>query len=652
MDDRIADRWYEAQVGDAGCERGDDAMRSELRELTGQLLGALAADPVDRAAGRAVGARLARIGYDGPHHLASTVEVLGPALATAAGPGRASAAFALLGEVSAGHGDAARARLFAAQGERHRAELAALRQAERARQDSEVRYRAVFDHAGIGVLVVADSGEILEANDSACEVVGRDLTRMSIGDVWDLVHPRDRPSVIAMWEAVRAGSQKRGEWRLVRPSGQTGWVALTAAMVAEQLPAAVHPASASPPGQRRVMAGPAGAAGAGLYFVVTLEDLSEREDGRWGGADAGLGDAGDRDLGRGLVVGGAGALADDLAAADQLAGQFTLGGGERVPGRAPVTLARRRMADALASALVAGEIVVRYQPIVRLADATVAGAEALVRWEHPRLGLLTPEEFIGVAEESGLIVPLGLRVLETACRDAAAWPGRSAAAGPFVSVNVSVRQLHELGFVADVLTVLDRTGLDPSRLQLEVVENLLLDEAGVAGAAVRELAARGVRIALDDFGTGYSNLAYLTTLPVHGLKLASQFVAPFGERHPDPGPAGMVQKVVAIAHGFGHVVTVEGIENAQQAAHVTAFGADLGQGHLFARAMPADEFAVAVGSGLAAVGAAATGEPPRPAVPRPTGPLAAPDGTGRRRGDRDGEQAPSGREGAGGGPAD
>ena len=631
----------------AGDPRAVSAgMRAELRELTGQLLGALAVDPVDRAVGQAVGARLARIGFADPDALARTVEVLGPPLSAAAGPGRAPAAFAMLGAVASGHGDAVRKRALATAEDKHRAELAGLRRAERTRRLADRRFRSIFQQAEIGTLVVADSGSILESNETARAIAGRDLTRMSIGDVWDLVPARDRAGLIDMWAAVRAGRPGHGVWRLNRPAGLDDgelWVSLTAAMVDDE------------------------AAVGGAYYAVTIEDVTNRHDPRSVTAHGGPGH---------LAPLGETSLHGDPAGQPEKPGgdggdrpgfprgsarpDFTDPGGTRP---APAATAFARRTRSIAAALRAGHFVVHYQPIVRLADGTIQGAEALVRWDHPRLGMLFPEEFISVAEESGLIVPLGLHVLETACLDAASWAEVVAAArggdlpGPFVSVNLSVRQLEEPDLVPTILDIVKRTGLDPRRLQLELVENLMIDTAGRQPESLRQLAEAGIRIAIDDFGTGYSNFAYLPKLPVRALKLAGQFCAEdasdeveaLDERDAAASPltqgasggalgaAGargasgapgvvvdtvvrpalsgelsgpeamdrMIEGIVSIAHQLGHVVTAEAVETAEQAARMLTLGADLGQGHYFGRPMCADKMAAAFAATAETSGAAA-----------------------------------------------
>ena len=551
-------------------------MVAELRELAGQLFRAISADPVDRQAAHEVGARLVRIGFTEPEALARTIEVLGPSLSAVAGTGRTPAVFAILGAVASGHGTAARGRDRAAAAERQRAEIAALRGAERARQAGVARFRAVFDQAGIGALVVADAGEIVEVNDTASQIVGRDLTHLSIGDVWDQVYTRDRAEVIDMWAAARAGRPGHGIWRLDRTAGPDGgpvWVALTATMVEDEA--------------------------GNSHFAVTIEDVTDRPDPRYSPERAEIGPPAAR------------------SGAEHRQGAERVG----VPGRTEPdgaqarAIAAARATRSIAAGLRGDQFVVHYQPIVRLLDGKIQGAEALVRWDHPRLGLRLPEDFIAVAEESGLIVPLGLHVLETACRDAAHWVSVAAAAPelgdepaviPFVSVNLSVRQLEEPDLAASILDIVERTGIEPGQLQLELVESLMLDAVGQPLEALRTLAGAGIRIAIDDFGTGYSNFAYLPTLPVRALKLAGQFVGSpddelgaGGLLAEEPSPPGvaldhMVEGIVSIAHRLGHTVTIEAVETREQAARMLALGADLGQGHLFGHPICADKLSASL----------------------------------------------------------
>ncbi|CAN3980759.1 putative bifunctional diguanylate cyclase/phosphodiesterase [Kitasatospora purpeofusca] len=267
------------------------------------------------------------------------------------------------------------------------------------------------------------------------------------------------------------------------------------------------------------------------------------------------------------------------------------------PDRGAHQLTRQLLATALRPALERGEFTIEYQPLVGLADGTVHGAEALVRWRHPRYGTLSPDRFIPLAEESGAIVPLGKWVLEESCRQARRWLTEFPETETFVSVNLAARQIWDSDVVADVAQALERTGLPARLLQLEITESALLGPGGRPLQALQALADMGVRIAIDDFGTGYSNLAYLSRLPVHVLKLDGTFIegfrdpSPTGSRAELPGSGArrsdadeqIVGAMVQLAHTLGLTVTAEGIESAAQAERLRLTGCDTAQGWYFAR---------------------------------------------------------------------
>ncbi len=248
-------------------------------------------------------------------------------------------------------------------------------------------------------------------------------------------------------------------------------------------------------------------------------------------------------------------------------------------------LARLERETALRGAAERGELRLRYQPTVELATGRVVGAEALARWEHPTEGLLHPAEFIRLAEETGLIVPLGRWVLREACHQARQWQDHRRGGAPLVSVNLSARQLREAGFVAEVAEALEASGLDPECLELEITESTAMRATPEVLRALRDLRKLRVRLAIDDFGTGFSSLSRLRQLPVDVLKVDRSFVAGLGR---DTGSLAIVRAVVALAHDLGLVVTAEGVETAEQGAMLCALGVDLGQGFHFARPLPGE----------------------------------------------------------------
>ncbi|MDT9701629.1 EAL domain-containing protein [Streptomyces sp. P17] len=263
------------------------------------------------------------------------------------------------------------------------------------------------------------------------------------------------------------------------------------------------------------------------------------------------------------------------------------------PERNAHRMTRQALASTLRPAIERGEFVLEYQPLVCMEDGRLRGVEALVRWNHPQFGLLTPNRFIGLAEEDGSIVPLGRWVLATACRQARRWQLDRPDEPPiFVSVNVAVRQVWDSDLVADVAQTLAETGLAPHLLQLELTESAVMGSGGRPQQALQALSDMGVRIAIDDFGTGYSNLAYLSRLPVSVLKLDGSFVKGFqydGEGiAPNPADEVVVEAMIELAHRLGLTVTAECVETSAQASRLRRIGCDTGQGWLYSRPVTPD----------------------------------------------------------------
>jgi diguanylate cyclase (GGDEF)-like protein len=249
--------------------------------------------------------------------------------------------------------------------------------------------------------------------------------------------------------------------------------------------------------------------------------------------------------------------------------------------------ARLRLETALRRALDEHQLALAYQPLIDVATGAVVGAEALVRWHHADRGVVSPADFIPVAEESGLIVPLGRWVLERACADAARWADEVPGGADLkINVNVSARQFAaDDRLVETVADVLDRTGLDASRLVLEITESAVLHD-GVE-EAIQALTDLGVSATLDDFGTGYSSLGRLMTLPIAGLKIDRTFIDGLGEHE---AKTAVVEAILAMARALGVGVTAEGVESADQHEALRARGCETAQGFLFARPMPVAEF--------------------------------------------------------------
>ena len=246
---------------------------------------------------------------------------------------------------------------------------------------------------------------------------------------------------------------------------------------------------------------------------------------------------------------------------------------------------RLEMAADLKLAIDDGQMRVHYQPIVDLSDDSIVGVEALVRWEHPSRGLVSPAAFIPLAEETGLIVPLGRWVLDTACHQMGEWNSIAPSGRRLrLSVNLSERQLHDVQLVADVEDALNDSGMDPDDLVLELTESALIEERGDTVARLNALKTLGVRLAVDDFGVGYSSLRYLHRLPVDELKVDKSFV---DHVHQGPEHAALAEAIVALGQRLSLDTVAEGIETPDQVEALRALGCVLGQGFRFARPLTA-----------------------------------------------------------------
>ncbi len=241
---------------------------------------------------------------------------------------------------------------------------------------------------------------------------------------------------------------------------------------------------------------------------------------------------------------------------------------------------------ALRRALTRHELRVVYQPTIDLANGHIVGVEALLRWEHPERGQLVPAEFMDVAEETGLIVPIGAWVVDQACRQAQRWHTGVGGNELFVSVNLSSRQLESSALIENIASVLEATAVEPARLGLEITESVIMRDPEASTTALRALKDLGVRLAVDDFGTGYSSLAYLRRFPVDLLKVDQAFVDGLGR---DPEDSAIVAAVVSLAHTLGMKAIAEGVETEEQLHELRALGCDMAQGFYMARPLaPAD----------------------------------------------------------------
>jgi diguanylate cyclase (GGDEF)-like protein/PAS domain S-box-containing protein len=342
----------------------------------------------------------------------------------------------------------------------------------------------------------------------------------------------------------------------------------------------------------------------GDEFVVLCEDLMHREDAtaiarRVTDAVSGAFTIGDREVFVGVSIGIAFAEQGGVEPATLISDADAAMYQAKAKGRARWEVfdsAMRKSAvdrldieNSLRRAIDRRELRVHYQPIIALDSGTIRGVEALLRWEHPERGLLGPGEFITVAEETGLIVPIGAWVLDAACRQVQRWqamiPG---AAHLSVAVNLSGRQLSHPSLVAEVAAVLEETGIDPYRLELEITESVLMDDVAASEDTLVALRSLGVRLGIDDFGTGYSSMSYLRRFPVDVLKVDRSFVDGLGS---DPSDSAIVAAIVTLAHTLGLRAVAEGVETDEHLAELRRLGCDFAQGFLMARPCSGDDLA-------------------------------------------------------------
>ncbi len=560
----FARAWAKAVAGTSYLPMAQTQLERLLCRLAGQLAAALLAEPFDLRTGQRVGAELVAAHIASAEALGRTVEVVQLRLVRDLGlvaEDVEDRLARLLAAVATGYARALRDRTLDEQESIRRAALTARVEAEQALRASEARFRHQATHDPLTdlpnrTLFTERLAAAVEAPERSAERIGLcflDLDRFKwvndsyghrVGDaVLTLVAGRLRAALDGHLVARLGGD---AFVVLVERTGGTGDVIA----VAEAALAAVR--------EPAVVAGHEVA-------VRTSIGIVERQIG--GTSPNELMRAADRTLHWAKAAGG---------------GRWQLYDAERDRRE----LARQELSAAIPIALDRGEFFLHYQPLTSLHDGRLLGVEALVRWRHPELGVLCPDRFIDLAEETGLIVPLGEWVLAEACRTAGSWSAADGA--PFVSVNLAVRQVHRPVLVQEVRDLLRRTGLPPERLQLEITESAMMSTAEEPVQTLRALADLGVRIAIDDFGTGYSNLAYLRALPVTELKVAGEFVA--GLRTPEPrADERILASLVSLAHALDLTVTAEGVETAGQAERLRAIGCDAGQGWHFGRPEPADQ---------------------------------------------------------------
>jgi diguanylate cyclase (GGDEF)-like protein len=564
------------------------AERSQLLHgLAAQLATALRAEPFDPAVGHRVGAALVAAHYNAPEVLARTVTVLHSRLLPGLGlTGEAAAdrLTALVEAVTVGFTRALRDGTLDAQEEIRVAATMARAEAERALRESEARFRHAALHDPLTGLpnqtmfmgrlrqVLADPPA--GARLGVCCI---DLDRFeAIND--SLGPPVGDRLLIAVADRLRELVADWGHLLVRRNSDQFAILVerTTSAEDVTKVADRVLSALTAP-------------------FRIDAHELSIS-------ASAGV-----------VERPAAGASPTELVRAADVALHWAKADGrgrwmlfeERRSNR---DVARYRLSAEMPRAMRRGEFGLAYQPLVDLRTHQIVGVEALARWYHPRYGVLGADWFVSQAEDTGLIVPLGTRLLTEACRQGQRWRDELGGRAPYVSVNLSARQLRQPGLVAEILEVLDRTGLPPDQLQLEITESALVVDDRPTLGSLEELAAHGVRIVIDDFGTGYSNFAYLYDLPVHGIKLAGQLLRDVGRRsgsdgsthrprvarpavprprrseaQASPGLAGhaILTSLISLGRILGLTVTAKRVQTATQAQWLRALGCHVGQGWHF-----------------------------------------------------------------------
>lgn len=554
----FVDAWSRALRGVGFVPLTPGERRAVLTELAERLATAATADRFDPHAARRVGADLVTFGFSAPEVLGHTVTLL-YARCAADLAGRPDRLAELVAAVTSGFVRGVRDRALEAQEEVRVAALTAKTRAEEALRSSEARFRHLATHDSLTGLpnrrLLTEHLARRVQTAGAVERLG--LCCLGFDGFASLYHALGHRVgerlVVAAAERLRS---------LARPAGH-----LVARVDSDQFAILIERTTSQ---EDAIKVADQALSALSAPFQIDGHELSLT-------ASAGL-------VERPTVD----ADPTELLRAGQIALHWAKEDGRgrwRLfhPARSAQDAERYRLSAAMPAALRRSEFDLAYQPLIWLRDGRLAGFEALARWRHPEYGLLTADRFIGLAADTGLIVPLGNHLLEQACRRAATW--RSPGEPPIISVNLAVRQLRDSGLLGNVSEILDRSGLPPHRLQLEITEHSMISTSQQIIGTLTGLARLGVRIVVDDFGTGYSNLAYLGTLPLHGLKLDAAFLR-------RPVVAGVdhdavLAAIVRLGHTAGLQVTGEGIETAAHAHRLRAAGADIGQGYFLGRPVPA-----------------------------------------------------------------
>ncbi|MEV6970091.1 EAL domain-containing protein [Hamadaea sp. NPDC051192] len=681
----VAGAWTDAIAETSYVVIGRTALAARLTTRVEELLALLDAAGDDLGPARSIGAALVSSHFTDVGAITGSLRALGDRLAAYAGSVHKDDRLRrVLAELAGGYAEALRERTLAEQERIHIASMQARTAAERARWESEARFKAVFADAAIGIGIGDLSGRIMEVNQSLSEMLGYSIDELRELSASDFAHPSDDPAVWSDLAQLFSGDSDhfRTQKAYYRRDGEEIWTELAVSLIRAQdgAPRFAVGMVQDITEQRRLLTELAfqathdpltGLPNRTMFFERLAAALGDtRPDARVGvcyldldgfkmindtlGHDAGDellrsvaerlrvrlsgpgrlvarmgGDEfvvlleqspGEAELVRiadealtvvrePVVLGGhtlsvaasvgvvdraaAGTTAAELMkAADTTLYWAKSDGRDRSAvfdhHRHAQAVGRYRLSAQMPRALEEEQFFLDYQPLVDLNDGEPAGVEALVRWQHPELGLLGPDRFVEMAEQSGLIVRLGQWVLREACAQADRWRREHPDWHPLISVNLSPRQVAEPGLVADLRRILAETDMDPGALQLELTESALMATKGEPLAVLHRLADLGVRIAIDDFGTGYSNLAYLSNLPIHALKLAGPFVSAL-RRPAGPSAADIeiLATVVRLAHTLKLTVTAEEVETAAQASLLAGLDCDLAQGWHFGAPGPA-----------------------------------------------------------------
>ena len=567
---RLARQWARAVGATSYTTMNPPQLEAFLLDRAQQLRSALWAEPFEESIGYDVGVELVANNLSAPETLGHTVRLLAGGLAVREPvPGRdavpAERLHTLLGALATGHSRALRERTLNEQEAIRLASMAARTQAERELRESEARFRHQATH------------------DSLTGLPNRALFTTRLNRLFaDRRGRRDRRIALCFldldgFKAINDRLGHRTGDQLLHIIGQR---------LAAQFPAGSHLVARMGGDEFLILADDTGGtdcaiavAEAAMAVIAAPATVDGHE--LWVTASVGIVELPLHSTDANELMRRADVTLN--WAKDAGRGRWALFDAQRDRD----DVARYALASAMPAALDRGEFFLDYQPLVGLGSGKLRGVEALLRWDHPTLGVLGPDRFVGLAEESGLIVRLGSRVLAAACRQAQQWAELGTAA-PYVSVNLSVRQIRADGLVEEVARTLDRSGLDPHRLHLEITESVAMGSDEEAIAVLRELTELGVRIAIDDFGTGYSNLVYLRSLPVHTLKLAGAFVDGLRiQAHPDSPDVRIVGALIDLGHALGLTVTAESVETPEQAGWLRDLGCDTGQGWHFGRPGPA-----------------------------------------------------------------